>query len=158
MNNFKLEIKWAIIFTISSLVWMFIEKITGLHSTHIDKHYLWTNLFAFIAIAVYVLALLDKRKSLKGKMSFVQGFVSGLKITVIVTLLAPLSQWLTHEVISPEYFTNVIAYSIEEGHYANEADAKAYFNFQNYVQQSVFGAFGMGVFTSAIVALIVKKK
>lgn len=60
MKNIKIEFKWAIIFTVIMIVWMFIEKLVGLHSTHISKHEKLSSLFAIIAISIYVLALLDK--------------------------------------------------------------------------------------------------
>ena len=46
MKNIKIEIKWAIIFAVMGLVWMFIEKLVGLHNEHIDKHAIYTNFIA----------------------------------------------------------------------------------------------------------------
>jgi hypothetical protein len=36
MKKLNIEIKWAIIFSIVGLIWMVIEKVSGLHSTYID--------------------------------------------------------------------------------------------------------------------------
>ncbi|MDY0089018.1 MAG: hypothetical protein RBR78_01495 [Flavobacteriaceae bacterium] len=63
MKNLKIEIKWAVIFSLMMLLWMLLEKLTGLHSTHIDKHAYISNLFAIPAILIYVLALKDKKKN-----------------------------------------------------------------------------------------------
>lgn len=159
MKKFKLEIKWAFIFIAMSLLWMIIEKLTGLHSTHIDKHMYLTNLFAIPAILIYILALKDKKKKdYLGRMSYKQGLVSGLIITVIVAIFAPLTQWITSTIITPEYFPNVIAYSVESGYHKSIEEAEAYFNLSNYIQQSVIGALIMGVLTSAIVAIFLKSK
>jgi hypothetical protein len=159
MKNIRIELKWALIFVGMSLLWMVLEKAAGLHSTHIDKHMYLTNLFAIPAILVYVLALKDKKKNFyNGQMSYKQGFVSGLIITVIVALLAPLTQWITSTVITPEYFPNVIAHSVETGYHSSLEEAKAYFNLKNYMVQSVIGALVMGVLTTAIVALFVRTK
>ncbi len=38
MKKISTEIKWALIFVAMSLLWMLLEKLSGLHSTHIDKH------------------------------------------------------------------------------------------------------------------------
>lgn len=62
MKNIKIEIKWAIIFSIMVLAWMVLEKISGLHGKYIDYHIYLTNLFAVPAICVMVLALKDKKK------------------------------------------------------------------------------------------------
>jgi len=159
MKNIKLELKWALIFVGMSLLWMVLEKAVGLHSTHIDKHMYLTNLFAIPAILVYVFALRDKKKNYyNGEMTYKQGFVSGLIITAIVTLLAPLTQWITSTVITPEYFPNVIAHSVETGFHSSLEEAEAYFNLKNYMVQSVIGAFVMGLLTTAIVALFVRSK
>jgi len=159
MKTIKLEIKWALIFVAMTLLWMVLEKLAGLHSTHIDKHMYLTNLYAIPAIAVYVLALLDKRiKYYNGQMTYKQGVVSGLIITVIVALLSPLTQWIISTVITPEYFANVITYSVESGYYASVAEAKANFNLRTYIIQSVVGALIFGAITSVIVAFFVRTK
>lgn len=159
MNKIRIEIKWALIFVAVFLLWMFLEKLVGLHSTHIDKHMYLTNLYAIPAIIIYVLAIKDKKKKYcHGQMTFRQGFIAGLIITVIVTLFSPLTQWVTSTIITPEYFPNVIAYSVETGYYKSLEEAEAYFNLNNYMVQSTIGAFAMGVVTSAIVAFFVRTK
>ncbi len=158
MKKFATEIKWGVIFTIAGLLWMVLEKTVGWHDTLIEKHAIYTNFFAIIAIAVFVFALLEKRnKDLGGKMTWVQGFVSGIIISVIVAVLAPISQYITHEFITPDYFQNAIAYTVKNGGMSQDT-AEAYFNFKSYVIQATFGALAMGVVTSAIVALFVRKK
>jgi len=56
MAKYKIEVKWAVIFVIMSLLWMVLEKLTGLHDKHIDKQMIYTNFIAIPAIAVYVFA------------------------------------------------------------------------------------------------------
>ncbi|MDX1592394.1 MAG: DUF4199 domain-containing protein [Balneolaceae bacterium] len=156
MNKYKTEIKWAFIFAGAILVWMFLERLAGLHSTHIDKHMIYTNFFAVVAIAIYVLALLDKRKNdYNGVMTYKEGFVSGLIITLIVTLLSPVTQYLISTFITPDYFTNIIDYSVNEGMMTRE-DAEEHFNLRSYIHQSMIGALVMGIITSAIVAFFTK--
>ncbi len=159
MKNIGIEIKWALIFAAMTLLWMWLEKAVGLHSTHIDKHLYLTNLFAIPAIVVYVLALKDKKKNFyNGQMNYLQGFTSGMIITVILTLLAPITQWITSTVITPEYFPNVIEHSVETGYYPSREEAEAQFNLQTYMVQSTIGTFVMGLVTSAVVALFVRSK
>lgn len=93
MSEYGVEIKWAIIYILVTLLWMFPEKISGLHTKRIDKHATFTNLFAIPAIAVYVFALLDKRRSFyNGAMTCKQEFICGLVITAIVNVISPLTQ------------------------------------------------------------------
>ena len=73
-------------------------------------------------------------------------------------MLAPLTQWITSTIITPEYFPNVIAHSVDTGFYETVEEAEAYFNLKNYMVQSVIGALVMGVITTAVVALFVRSK
>ncbi|TKD65205.1 DUF4199 domain-containing protein [Flavobacterium sp. ASW18X] len=157
MKTIKTEIKWGVIFTLAALLWMVLEKSLGWHDEHIAKYPLYTNVFAVVAILIFVFALKEKRdKDLNGKMSWVKGFITGVIISLFVALLSPLAQYLTHNYISPEYFNNAIAHGISLGN--NKVDMEAYFNFNNYVVMSVISALAMGILTSAIVAFFLKKK
>jgi uncharacterized membrane protein YvlD (DUF360 family) len=158
MKNISIEIKWGVIFVLVSLGWMVLEKSLGWHDEHIDQHATLTNLFAIPAIALYVFALLDKKKNYyHGQMTYLQGFLSGIVISIIVTVLSPFSQYITLEYITPDYFTNVINYSVSSGALTQEA-AEEWFNLQSYMVQAAIGAMVMGVITSAIVAIFTKSK
>ena len=158
MRKYFTEIKWGVIFAIVFLLWMLLEKSLGWHGEKIDRHPTFTNLFGIVSIALYVFALLDKRKrDFGGKMSYRQAFVSGVIISLVVALLSPLTQWVTHTLISPDYFENAIAYGLETGYYDTAVEAREFFNLRAYILQSSVGAFVMGVITSAIVAIFVKK-
>jgi hypothetical protein len=158
MNRFKTELKWSIIFVAVMLLWMVFERLMGWHSEHIADHAVYTNIFAVFAIGIYVFALLDKKKTdYSGVMSWKQGFMTGMIITVIVTLLSPLTQWVTHTIITPEFFENIRAYSVQEG-MMSEDEAAGYFSLSGYIVQSMIGALVMGVVTSAIVALFTRSR
>jgi len=158
MKNLKIEFKWAVIFIIMMLVWMLLEKLAGLHDENIDKHSVYTNFVAIPAVAVYVLALLDKKKNFyDGKMSYMQGFKTGLIITVIVTIVSPLTQYITSTFITPDYFSNVTEFAVKEGKMTKE-EALNFFNLKSYIMQGLIGAALMGIVTSAIVAFFTKSK
>lgn len=157
MEKFKIEIKWAFIFMGMMLSWMILERLFGLHDTHIDKHAIYTNFVAIPAILIYVFALLDKRKTdFNGSMSYKQALISGLIITFIVTIFTPLTQYLTTAVITPNYFNNIIDYSVTTGQMTQE-EAEAYFNTKNYIIQSTIFTPVMGIITTLIVGLFIKK-
>ncbi len=157
MGNLRVEIKWAIIFFIVGLAWMYFEKAMGWHGPKIEQHPIYTNIFAVIAIALYVFALRDKKQSLGGTMSWKQGFIAGVIISLIIAVLTPLSQYLTHNVITPEYFPNAQAKAVELGKMTQE-QAEAYFSMKNYMIQSSLFAPIVGVITSAVVAIFVRSK
>ncbi len=159
MKNIKIEVKWAIIFSVMVLIWMVLEKLIGLHGKYIDYHLYLTNLFAIPAIVVMVLALKDKKRSYyNGRISYKEGLISGIILSVIIALLSPLTQWITSYVITPEYFPNVIKRSVELGYYSTTAEAEANFNYKNYAIQGMIGAFIMGVLTTAIAMIFIRTK
>ena len=159
MKNIKIEIKWAIIFSVIVLLWMVLEKLCGLHGKYIDYHLYLTNLFAIPAIIVIVMALKDKKRSFyNGQINFKQGLISGIILSAIISLISPLTQWITSFVITPEYFPNVIKRSVELGYYKTTADAEAYFNYQNYAIQGTIGALVMGIVTTAIAMIFIRTK
>ncbi|RIW16484.1 DUF4199 domain-containing protein [Algoriphagus lacus] len=158
MKNLKIEIKWGVLFILSGLIWMVFEKTMGWHDVHLEQHATYTMFYAPIAIAIYVLALMDKKRNFYvGKMNYLQGFISGLLITLIVIILTPLSQYISHEYISPEYFPNIIRLSVEKGMMSQE-EAEGHFTLMNYIHQSLMFAAFMGLITSAVVSLFVRSK
>lgn len=159
MKNVKIEIKWAIIFSVVGLLWMVLEKLCGLHGKFIDYHLYLTNLFAIPAIIMMVMALKEKKKSFyQGQMSFKQGLVSGIVLSIFIALLSPVTQAITSYVITPEYFPNVIKRSVELGYYNTTAEAAANFNYQNYAIQGAIGALAMGILTTAIAMIFIRTK
>jgi len=158
MQKFKTELKWALIFMGVTLAWMLLERLVGLHSTHIDKQATYTNFFAVVAVAVYVFALRDKRDSdLDGKMTYKQGWISGVIISVFVGILTLLTQVITAYIISPHYFENAIRHGVANG-LTTQADAEAFFNLKNYIYLSTLFAPTMGIITSAAVAFFLKSR
>ena len=153
MKKYSIEIRWGIIFFLIGLLWMYFEKAMGWHDELIGKHETYTNFFAIIAILIYVFALLDKRKSYYGgKMTYKEGLISGLIISVVVALLTPFSQWITNTYITPDYFENAINYAIEHKDETRETAEKT-FNLQTYMWISFVFALVIGAVTSAIVAM-----
>lgn len=156
MKNFSIEIKWSIIFVIVYLLWMVFEKLMGWHGEHIEKHGLYTNIFGLIALGIYILAVRDKRNNFfNGIITWRQGFVSGILLTIIITVFSPLSQYIFTSYISPEYFKNMIELSVNNNSMDLE-QAEAYFNLKSYIIQAVFSALVMGVGTAALAALIIR--
>jgi membrane glycosyltransferase len=158
LKKYEVEIKWGVIFIVSLLLWSVLEKVLGYHDTKIGEHAQFSMLFFIPAVLLYVFALLEKKKkSYGGQMNFKQGFMAGLIISVIVAVFNPLTQYIISFVIAPEYFDNVIAYSVENEK-ATLEEAQAYFNYQSYAVQGTIFAFLMGVVTSLVVALFIRTK
>ena len=159
MDKIKIEIKWALIFSLMTLAWIFIERIAGLHSENINLHPYLTNIFAVPAIIVMVLALKYKKKNFyNGSMTYMQGLISGVILSAFIAILSPLTQWIITNVISPDFFKNMIVFTLDLGYYKTQAEAEAYFNYENYAKQSAIGAFVMGVITTAVAMILLQTK
>ena len=158
MKKFLIEIKWGVIFFIAGLVWTLFEKFMGWHDEAIGKEALYGTLFAVIAVGIYILALLDKKRNFyNGTMTWGQGFVAGAIITIIIAFLSPFAQYISYRIISPEYFHNITEYTLQNTAMTQKG-AAAYYNLKSFMLQSVFTALAMGIVTSAIVAYFVKSK
>lgn len=158
MTKFKIELKWAIIFTFLFLAWMSFEKMMGWHAEHIEKEAVYTNLFGILAVLIYVIAMYEKRqKYYNGVMNWQQGFLSGSILSIIIAAFTPFSQYMVHTFISPDYFQHLIDYNVsQELMKANIAEK--YFSLSTFMYQAAFFALSAGIVTAAIVALFLKKE
>ncbi|MDG2432511.1 DUF4199 domain-containing protein [Flavobacterium sp.] len=159
MGSIKTEIKWAIIFSMVGLLWMVVEKLSGLHDRYIDYHIYLTNLFAIPAITMMVLALKEKKNTFyNGTMTYMQGFISGTILSLLIALISPITQYITTYFITPDYFTTVISRSVELGYFSTIEEAKANFNYENYAIQGAISALVMGIITTAVAMLFMRPK
>ncbi len=158
MKNFAIEIKWSLQLSILTIVWMILEKTFGLHDIHIDKQLIYTNLFALIAVPIYILAMIDKKKNFyKGNMDWKQGFISGAIISIAIAVLSPVVNYIIYNCITPDFFNHMIAYRIAN-HFQTEIQAKSYFNLHSYIMLGIFDALSKGILTAAIIAHFIKTK
>ena len=158
MKTIGIEIKWAVRFVMMMLLWVTFERMVGLHDQYIDKHAVFTNFMAIPAIIIYVYALIDKRDNFYGGvMDYKRGVISGLIITLIVTLFTPLTQYLVSTFITPAFFSNAVQQAVKSNAMTQE-QAEAYFNMKSYIVQGFIGAPIMGLITTVVVAIFTRKR
>jgi peptidoglycan/LPS O-acetylase OafA/YrhL len=158
MNKYKTEIKWALIFSGMFLAWMTMEKMAGMHDSQLSKQQAVTTLILVPSFAIYILALRSKRKNVyHDKITYKQSFVSGLWLTIFIVLLSPVNQLITSTIISPDYFSNVTAYTVSNGIMTLE-QAQRQFNNGSYIIQSVVGGLVTGIVFTAILSFFIKSK
>ena len=137
---------------------MFLEKTLGWHDEKIADHYWLSMLYMPVAIFIYVLALREKRRRFFNKrLTWQQGFICGLMVSIFAAALSPLAQYLTYHYITPEYFPNIIEYSVTNEIMTLGA-ANEYFNITNYMMQSAIGLLVGGLVLSAIAAIILRRR
>jgi hypothetical protein len=154
----RILIKWAVLFTLMYLGWMYLEKAIGLHHHNSEMHSRITNLMALPALAIYVLALWEiKKKVYQARINFAQGFQAGLIMSAFILVLGPLRQYITTTYIIPDFFDQSIAHALEGGDTTLE-QAHAYFNLKSYILLTLLGDIFMGVVTSVVAALVVRTR
>lgn len=153
-----IEIFWGVIYIVLSVGWIYFESTMGWHGPEIDKHAGFSILFALPAMFVYWLALIHKRKShYHGFMTWQQGFISGIVLTLVIFLLAPLVQILYHKVISPEYLPNMVEFTTKIEN-RDRAEMESFFTLGNFIFQAMKDALLWGVVASALAALLTMRK
>lgn len=158
MKNYALELKWAINYSIASLIWMILEKTLGWHDQHLAKQIQYTNFFALVAIAIYVFALLDKKKKdYNGVITWRQGFVSGMILSFIIAVFSPLVNYITYTYITPGYFDKMIDLIVSKKKQTID-QVTALYNMKSFIFQGISNGLSMGVTFGAIVAYFIKTK
>ncbi len=158
MKNFKIELRWSLLYSLFLLGWMFIESDMGWHDAQIQNE----TLYHFIAVLLlYILAITaamrEKRKNYYERaMTWKEGFICGAMLAVLVTILSPMVQFFIYHYISPDYFQNMIEYQVSKG--MPESSAKQLYSMKFYIIQAVFTDLSFGLFFSAIIALFFKNK
>ena len=157
MKKFAIEIKWGIRYAYLWILWLFIEKSSGYYESKISDYALYSMLFTFVTIFVYYVAIKEKKKDFfKDEMSWKQGCVTGIFLTIVMAILTPLCQIIFHKAIAPEFFPNMIEYSVSKGN--SKEVAENYFNLSSFIIQNIFSTLSLGVVISAVVALFLQTK
>lgn len=162
MKNYTIEVKWAIRFTLLTLAWAIGEKLVGLHDVYIADYGLYTNLIALPALFFYVVALQEKKKYFfQGTMTWSQGFVSGVVLSFLIALLAPIAQFVIYSSVTPHFFETIIAYKTNAtlvSHPISKEAATSYFNMKSFMLQSAFSDLSTGVIVGALLSLVLRNQ
>ena len=153
MKKFAIEIKWGIRYTFCYLAWAIFEKIMGVFGENMSYYMLSSVLFYLFASIIYTVALKEKKANyFNNNMDWKQGTATGLYMTIVISLLMPLTQASIHQVIAPEFFENMISVS------KDKVAAASYFNLKSYIMQTVFFTLSIGMVISAIVSYFIQTK
>lgn len=157
--KYTIELKWAILFSLLSLLWILGEKVVGLHD---PNRYLtlqpYVTMFILIPnLLLFYWAIRERRETTySSNFGFQDGFKSGIIMTGFITILTPLVQYIISTVITPNYFENVIHYVVDKNMMTLEK-AEQQFNLENYmIKSTVFSAL-FGLVASAIMAYLLKQ-
>lgn len=158
MKKVSIEIKWAIMFTIAYLCWILFEKIMGWENDRIENFWWLTLFFTPFAIFFFILAMREKRRRVYHRnMTWKQGFLTGLVISLFVALLSPITEYISYNFFTPENFNAISDSSVTNKLVAN-TKMNDILNIDNYRWQSAFGLLGLGIIISAISAIFTRRE
>lgn len=157
MEKFKIEFKWASIFTGINLLWIYAEQYLGLHDEYIDYHSI-VGLVMLLPLGFCIYSSLKQKREeyYNGKMTWQKAFVSGALLSLLVAGLSPGPVYVMSAYVSPDFFDNAIAKSLERG--ATQEMAAQFYNLNAYISQAIMFYLAFGVMISAVVGLILRRK
>ncbi|WP_235299389.1 DUF4199 domain-containing protein [Portibacter marinus] len=156
--NYKTELQWSAIFFSVTILWKVFEKMMGWHGENITEHSKFSILYDGLFIAVYLFAFWDKRRSVGfNGFPLAKGIKFGMIITCIITLLSPIVQAITHQLISPDFFPNIIDLAVQNN-LMNINEAQNKFNLSNYIMENMIGTFALGTICSLVLAFVFRRK
>jgi hypothetical protein len=157
MKKIKIEIKWAIIYTLMTLLWALIGKLLGFHNAGIVNNLLFNILIIIPSVIIYIFALKEKKNTFYARdISYRECFISGLFLTLFITLLGPLYPVFAN-IISPDLYSNSIQF-FTANKTMTEAEAIKQFNLGNFIFQGLWAALLFGLVYTAIISLFLKSK
>lgn len=150
MTSFRIEIKYALLFNLLSLLWLATEYMLGLQDTYIQFHWYCTLLAIIIPITCFRLAIAEKIQIQNGQITFKQAFTTGFLVAFFSAVLTIPTQVIFHYLINPYFFESMIAYTISKAQSlhlnVNEArqEAELYFNLTAHIIQTGFVTLVLG--------------
>lgn len=151
----KTELKWAIFHVILTMAWSLLGKGLGFHDANLAGGVIFNTLIIIPSVTLYALSIREKKmKYYKGQISYKQAFMSGLVLTLFVTIGGPAYPVFTN-MISPDFFDNSIRFVVTS-HQMSEADAVKQFTLSSFIIQGIFGSILFGLVYSAVISLFLK--
>ena len=159
MKKFRIELRWAFVITLFTVVWMMIEQALGWHEVDtIGKQPIYNFAMYLPLFVLYFFALREKKnKVFNGVMSWQQGFIACIVLGFIVAIFAPLAQYAIHTYVTPAYFENAQTYAMSVANYTQD-QATARFNLTAAILSSVGESIGVGVIYGLILASVLKSE
>lgn len=156
----KVTLTYGVIYALASLLWISMEYALGFQTIYVEIQPYITLLFLVPAVYIMYRGMKSHRVIVherQAPFNYFMAFMSGFNITVIATLLSPVVSYIFHSYINPEFFDSMIQQSVSSM-LMTEDMAKAYYNQQSYIQQSIVGGLISGSIISAVLAVFMRDK
>jgi len=146
-------IKWGLIISIVSFLWIILEKNLGYHTTLIAEKGNFSWLLIPLTLVLYYFAFREVKRKLSSEQSIILEYLkAGLTIGLITMVFAPISMWLMSTYISPEFFDNAIAEGVRVGEDRTKLESE--YNLRSFILRSGLAAIVLGIFLGITSVLI----
>ncbi len=162
MNNFRIEIRYAVLSGLLMLLWLATGFMIGLQDEPLIIYHNYLTLFILL-ILLFVcirLAIRDKAETLNGKLNFKEAFITGFLLSFFAAVLSVPCQIIFHKLINPDFFDTMISTLIHRATDANKARAEAemYINLTSHIVQSGLETLVIGTLITAALAWRINTK
>ncbi|MBP6731564.1 MAG: DUF4199 domain-containing protein [Chitinophagales bacterium] len=153
MDSLRIEIRYAMLVTLLMLLWLAVEFMVGLHEEPLIAYHPIVTMFALIIPIVCArMAVNEKIELLGGKITFGQAFLTGFLVAFFAAVLSVPSELIFNKLINPDFFSNMIIYSVKMGKAKSYEEAAMYFNLTSYIIQTGLGTLVFGTLIALIMA------
>lgn len=146
-------IKWGIIISLISFLWIILEKELGYHTHRISDWGSFSWLVYPVILLFFYLAFREVKRSLTEEQSIILEYLkTGLIIGLITMIFSPLIMWLLDSYISPEFFNNAIADGVRIGEDRTKLESE--YNLRSFILRSSLAAIVLGIFLGVLGVII----
>jgi hypothetical protein len=157
LTSWNIAIKWGVIYALLTLFWLSIESLVGLHDDFLRYRVVLTNIKYIPLFLIYFGCLRAYRQSRTDEAyPYSSAFLDGLKLTTTATLFSIPAQYISLRFFVPDFLSKMQAEMTQE-QWMTIAEATKYFEFQNYMIQSILAVPATGLMITAVVALFVSR-
>ena len=153
MKNFKIELKWSLIYAVIFFAYILIENLLGLHNNHIKTKFFLNSLFLpQLPLLIFVSFKSIKEKKhlfFNGSISWKQACVSGIMATIFIACLNTLIAYLSYGLIFPECYDNL---SVFLQSLKIDPTIKKAWELEGSIKRTTIDILSFGVVISAIIA------
>ncbi|GEM_PF-1048345 len=157
LSAWNIAIKWGAAYALLTLIWLSLESWIGLHDDLLKYRVVLTNVKYVPIFLIYFAALYRYRRDREGGIyPYSAAFIDGLRLTAAATLLSIPTQYISLRYLTPDFLSKMRVAMTEE-QWMTAIEAANYFEFQNYMIQSVLAIPATGLMITAIVAVFVSR-
>jgi len=95
------HVKYGLIMSKATALFVLFMHFTGQYTNMKEKSPLEMIFIIFVPIIVWYLGIKARKKELKGKLTFKQGFVAGVKISIVFAITSPFVFLLYYTLVNP---------------------------------------------------------